>query len=137
MLKTFICQSSPNPALRAAALLGATLIFSPILAADVAPSGEVKRTEPMMAHQGYSREHCLKLAAGSALDFHFETSQPVDFNIHHHPDQGDTTFPLRQSVAKSLARSVPIKDAGEYCFQWKNPADRLAEFPITLTYQVK
>jgi len=126
--------SSPvraRPAL-AASLLTAALLASPTLLA-----AEVKRVEPMLRHEGYSREHCMNLQVGSTLDFHFETAQPVDFNIHHHPDKGDTVFAVRQSVTKSLAKTLSIKDGGEYCFQWKNPADRPAEFPITLTYQVK
>jgi hypothetical protein len=122
---------------RAKLALAATMFNAALLGSPSLIAGEVKRTEPMLPHQGYSREHCVNAPNGSTLDFRFEGAQPVDFNIHHHPDKGDTVFAVRKNAVASLAKAVPIKEGGEYCFQWTNPADRAAKFPITVTYQIK
>lgn len=133
---------SPQPLLqrrilRATALLGAVFVGQSALAADVVPAGVVKQKEPMQREANYGREHCMQLPAGSTLEFSFHTSYPVDFNLHHHADGGATTFPLRQRVDQTLAKTQPITEGGNYCFQWINPVDRPADFPINLTYEVK
>lgn len=123
--------------LRATALLGAVLVGQSALAADAAPVGEVKHSEPMQKQLGYGREHCLNLAAGSTFTFTTSTPYAVDFNFHHHPAQGATTFPVRETVTQSLTKTLTITDGGNYCFQWINPAERPFDFPVTVTYQVK
>ncbi len=117
-----------------AALLGVALLCQPVFAADT-PLGEGKKTIAMQAHQGYSHEHCLHLKAGQTLSFQFTTPNAVNFDVHHHG--ATTTYPVRQTVEKTLSKSLPIKDGGEYCFNWVNPADRAGEFPIELSYLLK
>ena len=119
--------------LRAPALALAVALIAPLaVAAD-----EVTLTKPMMAHQGYSQERCLQAAAGSTLEFSFEGANPVDFNIHHHPDQGPTVFAVRETAIASLAKVVPIASGGEYCFQWTNSATYAADYPIELHYRLR
>jgi hypothetical protein len=87
---------------------------------------------PMMAHDGYFAERCFELTPAT-LKFEVDSPYPVDFNFHHHTAT-TTEFPIRTVVAGHYAGTLKLTDAGEYCFMWKNPTDRDAEFTIRLVY---
>jgi hypothetical protein len=87
---------------------------------------------PMMAHDGYFAERCFELTPAT-LKFEVDSPYAVDFNFHHHTAT-TTEFPIRTVVAGHYAGTLKLTVAGEYCFMWKNPADRDSEFTIRLVY---
>jgi hypothetical protein len=75
---------------------GARLIRAALLVAAVALGGcagtltvtdgsKVVSAHPLPSYQVH--EECFKLGEGDRVDFAFESSEPVDFNIHYHEGQ--------------------------------------------------
>lgn len=88
----------------------------------------------MQAHQGYFSERCMQLTAGQRLAYEVSTPQPIDFNLHHHPEAGGTEYPDRLWVESRHAKQILIASSGVYCFMAKNPATRPQAFEIKIEY---
>jgi hypothetical protein len=100
----------------AAALLGAAQLCAcaPAPITGDAPKAVVKHPlTPYAIH-----EECAELKPGDRLDYTFESTEPVDFNIHYH--EGD-------AVAMPVVRERSRGDAGvfapplarHYCLMWE------------------
>lgn len=66
-------------------------------------------------------EDCLEVLPTQILDYSFEASKPVKFNIHYHLVEG-TAYPV--SIDKVSTRGGifhPKKQQKYYCMEWKNP----------------
>ena len=61
----------------------------------------------------------MKLSAGESIRYVFESSAPVEFNIHFH--RGDSIeYPVkRDSVVQADDRFI-ARSAEEYCLMWTN-----------------
>jgi hypothetical protein len=79
---------------------------------------------------GRIHEKCLKLISGQALNYSFEASRPMDFNIHYHKFK-EVIYPVTQkSIFRKKSLFNPEREE-VYCMMWSNPS---AE-SISLTYQ--
>ena len=88
--------------------------------------GQIETTiEPGKVH-----EKCLKLIPGQVLDYSFETSTPMDFNIHYHKFK-EVIYPVHQkSIFRKKSLFNPEREE-VYCMMWSNPSAQ----SIFLTYQ--
>lgn len=66
-------------------------------------------------------EVCLPLDAGDTLAWHFKSSAPADFNLHHHVGK-DVLMPVdRKAVAEDRAEHR-IDRKNDWCLMWTAPA---------------
>ncbi len=101
----------------ASALLIAAIMLTgcpkPALMAD-----EPKVVRGQVLHPYDTHEDCFHLEPGDRLDYTFESSEPVDFNLHYHEGA---------AVVMPLAREKTLNDAGvfapslaqDYCLMWE------------------
>lgn len=78
------------------------------------------------------REDCVKLVPGDRLDFSFESSQPVDFNIHYH-DGNAVVMPYSREASRAAADVFRPRIAQDYCLMWEAGKDgALVEYRVHL-----
>jgi len=114
-------------------LIGFVAVMGAFVAQAAAPS--TMKLE-MEAHKGYFSERCFKLARGQQLAYQLSTRHPVEFNLHHHPADGDTIFPDRLLVKSQHSKQIVAKSGGEYCFMATNPKDQPAAFDVVIHYEI-
>ena len=64
-------------------------------------------------------EECVQLAAGQSIAYAFETSAPVDFNIHFHKGD-DVVYPVQRDQVQRGDERFTAASAGDYCLMWTN-----------------
>lgn len=89
----------------------------------------------------HSYEECFTLFETQRLDYSFETSKPVNFNIHYHAE-GGMFYPVSQNNISVLKGTFSTQEEKHYskeqeyfCMMWENPHDEHVN--LTCTYQVQ
>ena len=67
-------------------------------------------------------EECARLAPGDRLEYAFESSAPVDFNIHYHEGKA-VLLPIARSGTSAEAGIFPVVLAQDYCAIWEAGAN--------------
>lgn len=62
-------------------------------------------------------EVCDKLTAGVVVAWRFESSHPVDFNIHYH-EGGRTVVPARLSGSAGGNGRLRVEAQQDHCWMW-------------------
>jgi len=74
-------------------------------------------------------EDCMELSPGQIIEYSFDSSKPLNFNIHYHED-GGMFFPLQKdNTTHEKGRFEPRKKQ-YYCLMWTNSQSE----PVTLIY---
>lgn len=86
--------------------------------------------------ENYFREHCMMLEAGQTISYRYQSIYPVDFNIHHHPDNNIIFLYNEENRTRSNGNfRAEFKD--HFCFTWTNKVERGGEeWSVVLDYQV-
>ncbi len=86
-----------------------------------------------------SYEECVELLPTQILDYSFEASKPVDFNIHYHGEE-DIFYPvLKDKISVWRGVFYPeeeqnySKEQEYFCMMWDNPHHRR----VTITFEYK
>ena len=74
-------------------------------------------------------EDCMELVPGQIMDYSFEASKPVDFNLHCHEDSGVSYEISKDRVSEDKGTFV-CKKKQYYCLMWTNPGSE----PVGLNY---
>ena len=74
-------------------------------------------------------EDCMELLSGQILEYSFEASKPVNFNVHYHEDQ-DVVYGITKDGVSGDKGTVHCEKKQYYCLMWTNPG---AE-PVGLVY---
>lgn len=70
----------------------------------------VNRTRPVA-------EKCIVLSAGQAIGYAFETTDPLDFDIHYH--RGEVVeYPVKNARVLRAADRFTAPVTAEYCLTW-------------------
>lgn len=64
-------------------------------------------------------EECFKLPAGETIGYTFESSAPVDFNIHYHRGQ-EVLYPVKSDQVAKAEDRFAAPSAEEFCLMWTN-----------------
>lgn len=91
---------------------------------------------PMQAQKDYFSEKCFTLERGQQLAYKVKTRHPIDFNVHHHPADGDTLYPDRLIVKSQHVKQIVAESAGAYCFMATNLNDQPSDFDVVITYEI-
>ncbi len=63
-------------------------------------------------------EECLALKPGERVEYRFESTEPVDFNIHYHEGKA-VVMPLVREKAREDAGMYSVRIAQDYCLMWE------------------
>ena len=63
-------------------------------------------------------EECASLVPGDRIDYRFESSDPVAFNIHYH-DANSVVMPITRDNATSDAGIYAPSVKQDYCLMWQ------------------
>ena len=96
--------------LLALALCGCTV---PLITADTPKS---VRGQPIAPYEWH--EECLHLEAGDRVDYSFESSEPVSFNIHYHEGNA-VVMPLVREQSREDAGIYSASITQDYCLMWE------------------
>ena len=103
--------------MRAAAVLVAAVAIAGCAATTMrAGAPKVVKAHPLPSYQIH--EECFKLREGDRVEFRFESSEPVDFNIHYHEGQA-VVMPISREKSRSDAGIYVARIAQDYCLMWE------------------
>jgi len=74
------------------------------------------RAHPLPSYQIH--EECLKLKPGDRVDYAFESTEPVDFNIHYHEGNA-ILMPVVREKSSADAGMYAAQIAHDYCLMWE------------------
>jgi hypothetical protein len=63
-------------------------------------------------------EECMHLEPGDRVEFTFESTEPVDFNVHYHEGKV-VVMPLVREKTRSDAGVFAPPAAQDYCLMWE------------------
>lgn len=104
-------------AVTALAMSSAGLAASHVV--DIAWTGDGRFVYGASVAPGKFVEMCGKLAAGDAVQWRFESSAPLDFNVHFHIGK-DVTFPAKSEQVARASGTLRVTVREDYCWMWTN-----------------
>ena len=105
-----------TPATAVAALIAVIWLCGCAATRSAADGPRTVTAHPLPSYQIH--EECLALKAGDRVEFTFESTDPVDFNIHYH--EGDAVvMPLSREKAREYAGVYAATLAHDYCLMWE------------------
>jgi|GEM_PF-1595610 hypothetical protein len=100
----------------------------------------VKEEMEEVIYPGGDYEECVELVPGEVIEYSFEASMPVDFNIHYH-FRGKVFYPVKEVGVSSFSGSLDVEELPYYtgsdryfCMMWENHHRRMR---ITLRYRYR
>ena len=88
-------------------------------ACATAPSGDPARPFTLELQAGKVAEECFALAATERVEYRFEATAAVDFNLHTHRG-GELITPVDVKRTRAQAGTYASPRAEEYCLMWTN-----------------
>jgi hypothetical protein len=80
---------------------------------------------------GKFSEVCGKLKKGNLIRWQFDSSAPLDFNIHYHEGK-EIIFPYKMNNIKSAKEELLISLDQDFCWMWTNKSSEAVKLEMTL-----
>ena len=80
---------------------------------------------------GKFSEVCGKLKKGNLMRWQFDSSAPLDFNIHYHEGK-EIFFPYKMNAIKSAKEELLISLDQDYCWMWTNKSGEAVKLEMNL-----
>ena len=77
---------------------------------------KVVKAHPLPSYQIH--EECFKLREGDRVEFHFESDEPVDFNIHYHEGHA-VVMPISREKTREFGSVFRARLDQDYCLMWE------------------
>ena len=77
-------------------------------------------------------EVCFDIAPPIKLEYDFQTSHPVQFNLHYH-DEDNVLFPVPEQLTRTEQATFTPESEQVYCLMWTNTGNENIE--LSLTYR--
>ena len=97
-------------------LLVAAMALSACAAPNLADAPKIVQGHAVPSYQIH--EECLVLKPGERVEYRFESSEPVDFNIHYHEGNA-VVMPLVREQSREDAGMYLVRIAQDYCLMWE------------------
>ncbi len=81
---------------------------------------------------GKFTEVCGKLKKGNLIRWQFDSSAPLDFNIHYHEGK-EVIFPYKMNAIKSAKEELLISLDQDYCWMWTNKSSEAVKLEMNLS----
>ena len=82
---------------------------------------------------GKFSEVCGKLKKGNSIRWQFDSSAPLEFNIHYHEGK-NVVFPYKMSAIKSGEEELLISLDQDYCWMWTNKSKEEVKLEMSLRH---
>jgi hypothetical protein len=82
---------------------------------------------------GKFSEVCGKLKKGNSIRWQFDSSAPLEFNIHYHEGK-NVVFPYKMSAIKSGEEELLIYLDQDYCWMWTNKSKEEVKLEMSLRH---
>ena len=82
---------------------------------------------------GKFSEVCGKLKKGNLIRWQFDSSAPLEFNIHYHEGK-NVVFPYKMSAIKSGEEELLISLDQDYCWIWTNKSKEEVKLEMSLRH---
>lgn len=82
---------------------------------------------------GKFSEVCGKLKKGNLIRWQFDSSAPLEFNIHYHEGK-NVIFPYKMSAIKSGEEELMISLDQDYCWMWTNKTRGVVKLELSLEH---
>lgn len=79
-------------------------------------------------------EDCMELLPGQSLDYSFESSKPLNFNLHYHEDHNVVHGIMKDSVSSDKG-TFRCEKKQYYCLMWSNPGSE--QVSLSYFYSIK
>ena len=113
------------------------LLAWPLARADVVDikwSGDGHFAHEGAVAPGKFTEVCGKLPSGTSVLWNFESSAPVDFNVHYHVGK-EVVFPSKLAAVATARGTLQTTIAQDYCWMWSNKSAAQVELKVKLERQ--
>ena len=80
---------------------------------------------------GKFSEVCGKLKKGNLIRWQFDSSAPLDFNIHYHEGK-EIIFPYKMNAIKSAKEELMISLDQDFCWMWTNKSGEAVKLEMNL-----
>ena len=89
--------------------------------------------KPVILKPGKPLEKCVMLNTGQNLEYRFESSAKINFNLHY--NKGDSVYyPVKLDRTTGEAGLYESRAREKHCFMWENRTD--ADVELTYSYKV-
>lgn len=100
---------------------------SPLITADAPKTVEGHHIAPYEWH-----EECAMLNEGDRIEYSFESSEPVDFNLHYNEGSA-VVMPIVRDKTTADAGIYAARLAQGYCLMWEaGPAGAMLDYRVRL-----
>jgi hypothetical protein len=82
---------------------------------------------------GKFSEVCGKLKKGNLIRWQFDSTSPLEFNIHYH-EGNNVIFPYKKSATKSGEEVLLISLDQDYCWMWTNKSKEEVKLEMSLRH---
>ena len=77
-------------------------------------------------------EQCARLTPGDRLDYRYDSSEPVDFDIHYHEDNA-VLAPTVREQSTTDSGTFEARIAQDYCLLWQaGPSGAILNYRVLL-----
>ena len=109
-------------------LAASMLAMTPAHAQAPAPAAK-----PVLLKPGKPHEKCMVLDSGQKLEYRFESTAKVNFNLHY--NKGESVYyPVKLDRTTGESGLYESKAREKYCFTWENRTD--ADVELNYSYKV-
>ncbi|MEP7155198.1 MAG: hypothetical protein ABI905_05465 [Betaproteobacteria bacterium] len=89
--------------------------------------------KPVILKPGKPHEKCMVLDAGQKLEYRFESTAKINFNLHY--DKGDGMYyPVKLDRTLGESGIYETKGREKYCLAWENRTD--ADVELNYSYRL-
>jgi hypothetical protein len=128
---------SVKPNLAAQTLLLSALVFSSTTCKAEVISFKLEANPSFKTQAniqpGKFSEVCGKLKKGNLIRWQFDSSAPLEFNIHYHEGK-NVVFPYKMSAIKSGEEELLISLDQDYCWMWTNKSKEEVKLEMSLRH---
>jgi len=99
-------------------------------------AGPQTATLAMQPQKNFFRETCFTLESGQQLAYQLSTPHAIEFNLHHHQNDGAMSYPDKLVVKSKHSKQLVAATAGPYCFMATNLDDQPGDFDVVINYEI-
>ena len=107
--------------------------LEPELTREPFPGFEGQQT--VLVHGLGIHEQCLELRPKQGLDYRFQASHPLSFDIHYHID-GQPLSQFSETSTNFGNQHFKPKENRIYCLMWVNPRDEMLKLSYELQFEI-
>ena len=94
----------------------ATIVLAGCATPNATDTPKIVQGYPLPSYQIH--EECLALKPGERVEYRFESTEPVDFNLHYHEGNA-VVMPLLREKSREDAGVYSVRIAQVYCLMWE------------------